>query len=317
MSNVNYLFFGFASEYVLNPLYKHMQNLGHQCVEIDLFQTDKARAIIQSLKNKKVVFVNSAHLFFDKVNFATSYQYDGDVISPLEIIDYLKPIKSIYIPHDLSQLFHSSENAWLNMFDHLLVPRTFHSPLVTPEKVLNVGWIKCAQAMTPVSAENSRAVGFAFSDFEYHRRIGPEKTYECWQKILDRGVPVKLPFWQGSDEFEAYFRSKNVNIYPATASLNEFINANGVILCNGASSVNSEAAFSGRKIINILYNGYTESMQREAIGMLPNIEYLTIAECAQYIDAVRQDGSYHKELTAPQIKPFDFKSTVELLTSHF
>lgn len=313
MAPVHYLFFGFASEYVLHPLYQYLQKAGLNCIEIDLFTTKNAGEIIQSLKGKPVVFLNSAHLFFDRTNFATSYQYQGEVFSPLEIIDYLKPIKSACFPHDFSQLFHEQERQWLSLFDVLFIPRACPPYLASHPQVVNVGWIKRSNPVAAVTEELSYKAGFAFCDYEYHRRLGPEQTYALWRPILEKGVSVKFPHWYEIDRFESYFKAQGVNIFPSTASLSDFIDMHGVILCNGASSVNTEAAFSGRKIINMLYGDYTEESLRESIGRLPNIDYFDVNTCATYLDNLKENNHYYKTLTPPQIKPFDFKLVQEML----
>lgn len=314
MRETSYLFFGFAAEYVLNPLYRHMSQLGYDCIEMDLFFAKDVKGTLKSLKDKRIVFINCAHLFFDQMNFSTSYQHDEEIISPLEIIDYLKPIKSVYIPHDLSQLFHEQERPWLDIFDWLLIPRPKPSYLYAHSRVINVGWIKRSQAVNPVSESIQRSVGFAFSEYEFHRRLGPEKTYELWEPILNQGITVKFPHWKDTTLFEDYFKSKSVNIFPSTSSLSDFIDMHGIILSNGGSSVNAEAAFSGRKTINILFNDFNEKNQKQTLGFLPNIEYLSIDNCSQFIQSVYAGNRYFEVLTPPIMQPFDFNQVVPLLT---
>jgi hypothetical protein len=314
MSNTCYLFFGFATEYVLNPLYQYMRQQGFHCVEMDLFTAQNIKQTLRSLKNTPVVFINSAHLFFDQMNFSTSYQYKGEVISPLEVIDYLKPIKTAYIPHDLSQLFHEKERAWLNLFDLLLIPHSIPSYLYSHPNVTNVGWIKRNKLVRSVTDEISRSIGFAFSEFEYHRRLGPEKTYESWKPLLSQDISIKFPFWHETNRFEDYFSRKGVKIFPSTGLLSDFIDHHGIVLCNGNSSANSEAAFSGRHVINLLYDNYTEQSQKHSLGFLPNIRFLTIEAAADYIKRVNESQDNLGTLTPPLIKPFDFDKVVQLLT---
>jgi hypothetical protein len=314
MSNVCYLFFGFASEYILNPLYQTMHQMGLDCIEMDLFTAKNVKQTLSSLKKRPVVFINCAHLFFDAANFSTSYQYKGEIISPLEVIDYLKPIKSVYIPHDLCQFFHEKERAWLNLFDLLLIPHAMPSYLYSHPKVVDVGWIKRSKPVYPVTKEISRSVGFAFSEFEYHRRLGPEKTYEFWSTILkNQKIVIKFPHWQETDVFEDYFRKKGVAVFPSTVNISDFIDQHGIILCNGSSSVNSEAAFSGRQVINILYNDYTLQSQKRSLGLLPNIQYLNIQNCATYLSQIHDKNTF-EILMPPLVKPFDFDKVAQLLT---
>lgn len=312
MSDINYLFFGIASEYVLNPLYQHMCKQGLRCIEIDLLNALDARNILKSLKEKPVVFITSAHVFFDQYNLATIQKHDIDIISPLEIMDYLNPIKSFIMSHDLSTLFHDQDMPWLDLFDTLLIPLPCPIDLLSHPQVVNVGWIKRATSVQPVNEHGPHTVGFALSDFfTACIPIGPAKTYEIWAPILKQGVTIKFPYWHQHSEFEQFFIDKGVNVFNSKSNISEFIDMHSIIISNTFSSVNSEAAFAGREIINIL-NPDTAALQKKKFGGLPNIRFMTIEECADYVTHLNNQKVPLK-LVPPQIKPFDFELATKLI----
>lgn len=316
MSKTNYLFFGFAGEYVLQPLCQYMQQQGFNCTEIDLASAKNIKNTLKSLKQQPVVFVNSAHVFFDAENFQVSYQYVGEIISPLEVIDYLQPVRSVYLPHDLTDLFHKDELPWLSLFDYLLVPvshpyclQLYHTDIV------NVGWIKRNKAVVPVNEKNALSVGLALSEFEYYRRLGPEKTYDMWSSVLQHNVVVKFPHWKGAEIFEDYFRKKNVTIFPHAANISDFIDSHGIVLTNSLSSVNSEAAFAGRKVINVLDRVHGDPQTE--LRHLPNICFMDIETCSRYLSCIHQERDEAMSLTLPQVKPFNFELATKVITEGY
>lgn len=311
MTKPTYLFFGFAAEYILHPLFQHMQNEGHQCIEMDLYVMRNAMQTLRALKGKPVVFINSAHLFFDRVNFNYSYQYDGEMFSPLEVMNYLQPIKSIYIPHDLTDFFHPDELPWLDLFDKLLLPMPTFSYDYPSTQVKSVGWIKRNKSVAAQPSNPQPQIGFAMSEFEYYRRQGTEKMFATWGNILEQNIKLKLPHWKESDHFEHYLIKKNVSIFPSTANLSDFIDAHHVILANGLSSVNAEAAYAGRHVINIVDSARCDMIEmRKKLNHLPNIQFMTISECENYLRALQQNEVALPTPAAPLIKPFDFELAV-------
>jgi hypothetical protein len=309
-----YLFFGFASEYVLNPLYQKAVAEGFDCIELDLFTEKNPQRILKELKNKQIVFINSAHLFFDKKNFFASYHYNGEVISPLEIIDYLKPIRKICFAHDLSQLFHEKEIPWLSLFDDVIIPLERPDYLAFHPHVTNLGWIKRQTHPSPINESNKNQVGFAFCEFEYHRLLGLIPSYDIWEKIVNKKITVKFPHWYGSDEFERYFAEKNTALFPSTSSISDFIDAHEIILTYGPSSVNAEAAYAGRRVINILNDESEHAKQRNLLGHLPNIEFMTRDQCEVFLQNIDTHISSSLAPLTNGIRPFNFAQALDILS---
>lgn len=313
MVDIYYLFFGIASEYVLNPLYRYMCEKGFSCIEIDLLHTSNVREILKSLKGKPIVFITSAHLFLDSYNLSTIQQHNVEIFSPLEIMDYLRPIKNFIVPHDLTTLFHDQDMHWLDLFDCLLIPLPCPAYLLPYPHVINVGWIKRAKPVLPVAEEEHPKIGFALSNFTTYIELGPKKTYKIWEPILKQGVTIKFPDWYQDKEYEQYFLQQGASVFPSKKDISEFIDLHNIIICNTFSSVNSEVAFSGRQVINIL-EPETAVMQKEKLNVLPNIRFMTFEESVRYISQANKKNISLK-LVPPQIKPFDFELTTKVITN--
>lgn len=141
-NSFTYLFYGFNGEYVLNPVYKEMIKRGYSCVEIDTAYELDQKGKLDTLKGKQVVLVTCAHVFFDKLNINMIYPTYPDSYSVLEVMDYLKPVRSIYYPHDLMDGFSHADKDYFSLFDYYLspLPVNAHGNRYCP--VVNVGWVK-------------------------------------------------------------------------------------------------------------------------------------------------------------------------------
>lgn len=189
-----YLFFGIIDEYVLNPLYVEMKQRGYNCIELDIAKEKSPKKIIENLKSDyagRIVFITSAHLFLDKKNMDLQRRFYDEVLSPLEIIDYLKPIKNIYYPHDLMDGFTHYDRRWFSLFDVYLSPLPVNAHGGNFCEVVNVGWIKKNRPTPPVR-DGIPSFGHAFSESLFYYAKGGDYFYKTFKKIWDLGVKVKL-----------------------------------------------------------------------------------------------------------------------------
>jgi hypothetical protein len=301
-----YLFFGCASEYVLAPLRLHMERQGYKTVEIDLFENRACGEVLRALHGTPVVLVNTAHLFYDQVNFDEACGPIGEIVSPLEVIDYLSPVRSIYVCHDLVDYFHERELPWLDLFDHLLIPGRCPPYLRFHGGVVTAGWIKRAARAAPPADDAPRRVGVALTDLAQYGTEGPEVAYEVWRTVLEQGVACKLPHDPGADAFEELFRARNVVVYPSDRSISDFIDGLGIVVTTGLSSVNAEAALAGRLVINVTdIPPGAPSDDFRPLRPLPNLRFMTLAECSELVARVKL-GAAPIRTVPPQVLPFDF-----------
>lgn len=311
-NEITYLFFGYSSEYVLNPLYEHMKSEGFSCIEMDLSKGSDHKKILTSLHRRPVVFITSAHLFFDNVNFQDVCTYTDKMISPLEIMDYLQPIRSYFIPHDLVSFYHEHEISWLTLFDSILVPTDLIT--IPHHSIHNVGWIKRKTLPRPFASDDPLAIGFSLSGLSVFRILGLEASYHMLYPILSKNVSIKFPAWHETDKFENYFREKGVTVFPSTKTSSEFIDNNSIIITNLTSSVTAEAAYAGRSVLNIYTDHYAENLQWEELRHLPNVHFLSIDEAPNFIEKI-QKGEILLKPEPAQIKPFDFDYVTKLITN--
>ncbi|MEK3725844.1 hypothetical protein [Paenibacillus sp. FSL H8-0034] len=310
-----FLFFGFGegSEYVLKPLYEYMVKNKHYCIEIDMMKTLKAKEIIKSLRGKDIVFITSAHLFMDQKNFSPYYQ-DGEIISALEVIEYLKPVKCIYYPHDLVTPVLPQDLKWLSLFDVFLSPLPNLSHLRRYSDVIEVGWIKKTKETSSSDFYGARElrVAFSMSSIGYYFRLGYEKTYDVWEPLFKEGIGIKLPFWPGVKPFEEFLAQKGVTIYPSNMNIFDLIDNNDVIVTNTTTSVTIEAALSGRMVLNVLDGVVTEREQRDYAMGLPSVSTCSLEDCITAIRNVRK-GLRNVDNYKQILRPFNFELASQIL----
>ncbi|ANY65375.1 hypothetical protein BBD42_01985 [Paenibacillus sp. BIHB 4019] len=315
-NNRIYLFFGFGegSEYVLHPLYQYMKDLNYNCIEIDMMKQQNAIDVIKPLRGKDIIFITSAHLFMDKKNFSPYYQDDG-IISALEIIEYLKPKKCIYYPHDLVTPVLSQDSMWLSLFDVFLSPLPNLNHLKRYAEVVEVGWIKKQKNTPPshyVAGEDLR-VAFAMSSIGYYFKKGYDFTYEFWKPLFDEGIGIKLPFWPNVIEFESYLEKKGVNIFPSHTNILDLIHSNDIIITNSTTSVTIEAGLSGRMVLNVLDNVVPRQEQLSYGIGISSISSLPLEDCMKTIEQIKAGDMPVRN--APEfILPFNFELATKILT---
>lgn len=247
-----FLFFGFAAEYTLNPLYEYMRNEGDNCVEIDMFTCPDVERALTSLIGKKIVFITSAHLMFDEMNFSHHYSHSGKIISPLQVISTLNPLASIYYPHDLSEPIKNEELPYLHLFDIFLSPLSNLDYLNQYLPVLQVGWIKFnknTQQITPINFNPLKSV--FFPAYQVHANRGVDYFYEKHKPIFDAGIAVKFPYWNGSEKFENFLLERNAIVYPSIYNSIQIMEENNLIFTQALSSTGLEASRLGKKVVYI------------------------------------------------------------------
>jgi hypothetical protein len=305
ISNKVILFFGYGNgtEYVLNPLYTYMMKQGYTCIELDMMKVSNSLDILSNLVNKEVIFVTSSHLFMDHKNFIQYVNIDeGEIISALEVIDLIKPLKSIYYPHDLVTPLLKQDLRWLSLFDVLLSPLPNLNHLSRYTEVVEVGWIKKDKMINPSSQviHTDIKVALSLSNIRYYMNLGFDETYDIWKPIFDLGVGIKLPYWPGSEEFGKCFELKGVKVYPSNMNVYKLIEDHDIIITNSTTSVSIEAGLSGRMVLNVLDGVCTEQEQKQYTQGIACIETVTFDECVNEI----------KKLTYGERKLSNFKEVL-------
>lgn len=305
-----YVFFGYWMEYSLNSLYLYMRENNYNCIEITPTTCPDMRKSLLELNASEYVFITSAHVFLNN----TGNKFNSTHLTPLEVIDILNPIKSIFYPHDLSHLLELCGLPWQNsIFDLLLFPLEGYTHLSCCNNVpvFNVGWIK---KLTKTASGTKFRVGHGIGEYGYHRRIGYSHILDTFQKIWKQGVIVKTGGIKEWDNDRVFFDTNKIKYIEPSRSIFELIDSCEIMLTNGITSINMESALSGRFTINMLDGVVYQSEQESYFSGIPNLTIMSINDTAELL------RDYYKGKFAPPqgediLKQFDFKLAAKLITA--
>ena len=268
------------------------------------------KALIE-LNAKDNILITSAHTFLDE-----TYDYFQNTpvnLSVLEAIDILKPIKSVYYPHDLATLVHEFDIPWINsIFDIILFPFDGYAHLACNGKpIYNVGWIK---KIHKTGSGTKFRVGHGISDIYYYEKIGLDYIYETFKTVWDQGIIIKTSLPEHWDQYRSYFEKKNVKYIDPSKSIFELIDSCEIMLTNSLTSVNIESSLSGRFTINMLDGIFNLSEHEKYFKGLPNLKIMSINDTAELLRDYF-NGNYIPSQGEDVLKQFNFKLAVDIITA--
>jgi len=310
MKNITFLFYGFGSEYVLNPLHEEMKKRGFNCIEINALKMKNSKKIINNLIKKPVIFITSSHFLLDNLNFRDFYPSENTFYNVLEILTLIKPKKSIYIPHDLTQPLISMEKCFLNQFDLFISPcEPFTSMYSNYCKTYELGWIKYSNNPIKKKLNKNHAIWF-ISDTNLHIKMGKKKSYKLLSSVLKQGVAVKFPARiPYTYEFEEYYKKMGVHVYSMNENSIELIKNHNIVITNGLSSVIAESCWLGKTTVNIMEGSHYGNEKGYLEELFPNLIFI------EKIKSFKLNKISIKE-TPEILKPFDMDVTIKLITKN-
>lgn len=301
------LLYGCGSEYVMAPLVTPLKEAGFDVVELDTLKNPKVQDVVYSIKKreKPVCFINSAPMLVDRMKFAIRHPELAErYYSALSIIRYLRPRKSVFMPHDLINPVVGREAFYLGQFDFYVSCDSYTDKHHCATKSINAGWIRHHKPLEKDDENKSSAVWFLsnfakiFSDIESGIRL-------C-EPILKQGISVKLPVWTNVEKVEETIINRGYNVIPAHADNFRTIHEHKVILVNGLSSVGWEAHLFGKPIIIMNVS------RRDKLKYAKMLSHKGITLMDEYSDFDRSILE-HLPSGEKQLKPFDFNLFIEAL----
>jgi len=312
--NIKYIFYGFGSAYSLEPLAKYMHSKEYDVLEMNPASDNfSGYGDLKEIKNKNTVFLTSFHPLLDTENLARSGIKNFNCAAPLEIIDYIKPIKSIYYPHDLTPFYSNDEMPWCNLFDLFLLPyknNLFYRIKSECCNVLEVGWIKNNKLNKKVDIDNN--IIYFPSNIYYGM---DESNRIKWFDYIPRTIPIKTGNVSEAKFNKAVELAKNDGYTFLESSLNIFqlIHNSKLIITNGVSSIVTESAMSGIPVVTMLDGIETDESYLKQLPKLDWVYPLKLEEVKNFIIKV-QEGKIMLNKGPNLLKEFDFEKAVEAIT---
>lgn len=247
-----FLLAGFGSEYTLQPIERYLRDLGFAVLACDM-----QRGPLPPLPTTPTIFISSQHpscsSYVFRYNWGQETPY-SNYVGTLEIIECLRPVCSVLVPHDLETPIRSDELVYMGAFD------IYCSPTVTVNPRLNhccrpifTGWIK-HNDFDPLSPELSilvadRGVFFLNQVVNVMRAGGAAFIRERYPQLFSEGPLVKLPAWPGSKSLGEALAQLGAAIIPDHLSSTKLIAASSRVFINAPGSVTAEASYLGKPVV--------------------------------------------------------------------
>ncbi len=303
-----YVFHGYGGENSLHPLARYFEmhqlntymidNQVYPCSKEDVFNT-----LSQKRAGRKVVYFTSAHLWFDQYNFQALYPANPDLISVLEMTDFLKPDYAVYYPHDLECFFHPVELKWLSLFDLVLLPyknNLYYQLISNGIKTDIVGWIKKEKEISK-KAEESWApyspVFFPSNIYSFFQNLGAEKYADWFFQHIPTSVPLKMP---GNDmRLYPFLNPKGFTFLDGSKSVYDVMSEYNLIIGSGDSSIIFEAALSGIPVISVLDRVFPDETYLNSLKGIKGVYPLHPEEIRPFLEKINSEQT--RLATGPHI----------------
>jgi hypothetical protein len=312
--NKKYIFYGFGSAYSLEPLAMYMHSKKFDMLEMNPISANfSGYEALKEVQNKNTVFVTSFHPLLDTENLARGGIKNVNCAAPLEIMEYLKPVKSVYYPHDLTPFFCDYEMPWCNLFDLFLLPyknNLFYKIKTESCNVLEVGWIKNNNLHKKVDIE-SNIIYFPSNSY-----YGMNESNRIrWFNYIPKNIPIKTGNISETKFNKAVELAKNDGYIFLENSLSIFqlIHNCKLIITNGVSSIVTESAMSGIPVVTMLDGVEPDESYLEQLPKLDWVYPLKPDEVKDFIAKV-QEGKITLNKGPNLLKEFDFEKAVKAIT---
>ncbi|WP_188890006.1 hypothetical protein [Paenibacillus radicis (ex Gao et al. 2016)] len=314
---------GVDSEYVLANLCEDLRSKGYEVIEIDFgkFKGNVYEYLEEHLGGP-IVYITSAHTNLSlrvashiAPIFTTLYP---NYVSPLEMIAYLKPLVSMYIPHDLLTPYgdtNLNEYRFLDVFDYILAPyqaaEVERMIASKGTKVYEAGWIKYVSDYkhyrnTQESSEPIEMMLFVSMVEHLRTKYGVNGFVDYLLPLLRSNVHIKLPVWKDIEIIEVALKEiQGVEVVSAQEDSISLIQRSHIVICNGASSIHAEATLLGKPTICLLDDeGITAEDQKKKLEHLHNLHFYDYRSKQAIPDDLLEN--IRQKSIRPILKNFDF-----------
>lgn len=319
---IYYIFLGYGGENSLMPLADHLYGKGEKTLVIDDQRYPFTRAeMLEKLKyireNFRVVLISSSHVWFDQA----TYRYfdlvdDPQVLSPLEMLGYLKPDLSVYYPHDMSEFVHDSELQFLENFDIVMLPyrnNRYYRIKHIAKRTEVVGWVKKRQTTAPHEHQESTpytAMFFPSYVPDFYQRLGVDGFADWFRKYIDKDIHIKMG--AGDAGVRPILDKEGYTFLDTSLTVYDAVNTADLVIGSGTSSIIFEAALSGIPAVSLLDGNEPDEVIINAVGDIPGVYTLHPDELKPFL----ADLNCGKKELVPGLdvlKPFEFDRVQAIL----
>lgn len=312
-----FVFAGSGTRYTLRPFAEYIRKQGHSVIELDTEASD-CISRIKEIPGGSIIYITSDHLGLDKGNYGLMIPGQFSVAN-LEIMEELRPKKSILYTHDLGKIVGVwSEQRYLDLFSLILFPfvcNDFYFAKRRFNSVEEIGWIKKKEnfSIKRIPTENKKIVYFPSNMMSSLERYGIEGYADWIEHTIDKSISIKPSSFIKMRPVSEILKERGYTILDTTLTPYDIMETSDLIITNGCSSVVYEAAYSGCPVVSIL-DGFDSDKQY--IMEKPQLRWvysLYPEDVMLFVNRVRK-GELELDNGKDIIKPFDFEKAYQLVS---
>lgn len=309
--NPLFVFFGAESEYVLHPLFSEMTKRGHRCAELHAMPghsiTRELASVIADPARK--VLVTSAHFSWDD-RYMASAMGVPDCPALVEIIAALRPVYTVYYPHDLSQPMLTNETSCLPLIDLYLAASSLERMFSADVCVKEVGWIKTPSDIGVPAEKWGRGLWLTMSMEYILVESGTEKTLGFIERWLHDWLSIKFAPYPQFAELEGILTDRGINIIDRNMTPPDAARHFDFVVTNGESSVVRESAMMGIPTYIVTGIGLFGKTSSRNIWQFADLENVHIVETLDDIP----DETRH---TPPTMQRFKMDAAIDAILAGY
>lgn len=304
-----FVFFGAESEYVLHPMFAEMTKRGHRCVELHATPEHSISAELATVvaDPARKILVTSSHFSWDD-RYMMSTMGVPDCPALVEIIAALRPIFTVYYPHDLSQPLLTNETSCLPLIDLYLAASPLERMFARGTRVQEVGWIKTPSDIGIPSERWGRGLWLTMSMEYILVENGTEKTLGYIEKWLHEWLSIKFAPFPQFAELESILTDRGINIIDRNMTPPDAARHFDFVVTNGESSVVRESAMMGIPTYIVTGIGLFGKMSSRNMWQFTDLENVHVVET---LDDIPDDTRH----TPPTMLPFDMDAAIDAIVT--
>lgn len=298
---------GYGSEYVLGNLAQHLRKAGLPCIELDMLFDGWRRRFENAPTAARTVLLTSQHPVLNSGVYAGHHGLAADCLSLTEMIALVRPDKTFFFSHDLTDQVHPEEPLALGEITAALMPDEQSWWLRRWVDVFVVGWVK---SLPPLSLPDLPPRPWAFmpTDVITYSLRGPEHFLSVFGDLLRMQPAFKLPVYPGLNRLQEVMLEAGCHEIEAGVSAHTVINHYPTIISNGVSSTLAETALAGKDAICIMDGLHAPEKQLRLFGRYKNIHLCKPTEIADALQSADRG-----RVTEPSLQPFDLNLLLRLI----
>ncbi len=222
-------------------------------------------------RDSELVLLSSQHPIRGSGYAGRHHGIGVDAPALSEIISIIRPDRTYFFPHDLSEPFHDVELIPLREVTAIIIPDERFWYLARFAPTVLIGWPKQVPIQTGCILPPGSAA-FLPSAVIMYASLGPAAFQTSFSAVLDAKLAFKLPDFPELHTLRTIFLDAGCPEIPAATQSSYVISRYPTIVSNSVSSIVTESALAGVDTICVADGCSPLSEQIALFGKYPNVD---------------------------------------------